>query len=64
MICLNFKHEYIINTLLFLLIKCENPLQCKGISRFIIKKKNNIVFAYVVGIYLASLDSDVKLMKF
>ena len=56
----------------FLLIKCENPLQCEGFSHFINKNnsvfinKNNSVFAYVVGINLTSsgLNDDVKLKKF
>ena len=48
----------------FFLIKCENPLHCKGFSHFI--NKNNSVFAKVVGIYLTSrsLNDDVKLTKF
>ena len=40
------------NTLLFLLIKCENPLHGEGFSHFI--NKNNCVFAYVVDINLTS----------
>ena len=49
----------------FLLIKCENPLQCKGFSHFIIKI--NSVFAYIVSInYVTSrgLNYDVKLTMF
>ena len=37
---------HITNTLLFLLIKSENP--------HILSTKNNSVFAYVVGIYVTS----------
>ena len=47
----------------FLLIKCENPFNCKGFSHFI--NKNNSVLAYVVSIYLSiwGLNSDVNLTK-
>ena len=36
----------------FLLNKCKNLLNCKRFSHF--PTKNNVVFAYVVGIYLTS----------
>ena len=53
----------------FLLIKCKNPLPCKGFSMakdsHILSTNNNSVFAYVVSIYLTScLNDDVKLKKF
>ena len=41
-------NDIITSILLFFVEKCENPLQCKFLT------KNNIVFAYVVGIYVTS----------
>ena len=55
----------ITNTLLFLLIKFENPLQFILIQDSI--NKNNSIFAYVVGTYSLTslgLNEDVKLTKF
>ena len=54
----------ITNTLLFLLIKCEDPLPYKGFSHCI-NQKITSVYAYVVGIYLTNrgLNDDVKLNK-
>ena len=47
---LKFQIQYYKYTVIFLLIKCENPLHCIAKDSHIFSTKNNSVFAFEVDI--------------